>query len=106
MTLPLPEPPANSTFPNDSVVAYSPHSVTLSWLWKNGADVLQHLLTTQNERQHLLKEVRHRAQGRSHYYIIYHPLLNYDVVAHSSYTDCHLVMVLSGCWALEKGRLV
>jgi len=83
------------------VIPYNPNPFEVAIRWKTGVDVLQYLVNNTAERARLLQEVQQRTQGKPRYFIIYHPLLHYDLCVHSECTEFQFITAIYGNWALE-----
>ena len=55
--------------------------------WTCAADVLRRLLDHPSERNEILREIRRRSKKHRPLFIIYHPLLVYDIVLDSNDSD-------------------
>ena len=70
--------------------------------WTTAIDVLIHLLDKPDERQAILDEIRRRTQGKPRHFIIYHPLLHYDLILHSSHNQLHFINAVNDLLVLEQ----
>ena len=82
------------------VISYNV-DLTISLYWTTALHVLTYLRDTDEDRQKILDLVQHLTQAQPEYVLIYHPLLNYDIILHSLHNDYHFIHMLNGLIILE-----
>ena len=87
---------------NYEVIPYLPPPLPVSIYWRTAIDVLAHLRDSPKERRSLLDEVQRQTRNHPRYFIIYHPLLRYDLLLHSRYNDHQFRIAVHSIWMLEQ----
>ena len=85
-----------------TVLTYDVDPLGISMHWKSAIDVLKFIRDNHKERQDIRDKIRRHAQSSHQFFIIYHPLLHYDITLHSSHDDYCFLHLLNSLIVLEE----